>query len=62
MHLVSSTKAYIQQYRYDKWDALPTNVKSFCEKRIKDVPDMNVCNVQRMSSSPSTSQLTFEHH
>jgi hypothetical protein len=23
MHLISSTKAYIQQYKGDKWDALP---------------------------------------
>jgi hypothetical protein len=34
MHLVSPTKAYIQQYRDDKWDDLLTNVKSFCEKRV----------------------------
>ncbi|XP_062158677.1 uncharacterized protein LOC133866142 [Alnus glutinosa] len=41
MHLVSSTKAYIQQYKDDKWDDLFTNMKSFCEKRNIDVSDMN---------------------
>jgi len=29
MHLVSSTKAYIQQHRNDKWNDLLTNVKLF---------------------------------
>jgi hypothetical protein len=47
MNLVSSTKAYIQQYRDDKWDDLLTNVKSFCEKRNIDVPDMNARYVER---------------
>jgi len=47
MNLVSSTKAYIQQYRDDKWNDLLTNVKSFCEKRNIDVPDMNARYIER---------------
>ncbi|XP_062158828.1 uncharacterized protein LOC133866325 [Alnus glutinosa] len=47
MNLVSSTKAYIQQYRDDKWDDLLTNVKSFCEKRNIDVPDMSARYIAR---------------
>jgi hypothetical protein len=47
MHLVSSTKEYIQQYRDDKWDDLLTNVKSFCEKRNIDASDMNARYVER---------------
>ena len=33
MHLVSSTKRFIQQYRDDKYEVLLSNVKSFCIKR-----------------------------
>jgi len=47
MNLVLSTKAYIQQYRDDKWDDLLSNVKSFCEKHNIDVPDMNTRYVER---------------
>ena len=32
MHLVSSIKAFIQQYREDKWDVLLDNVKSFLQE------------------------------
>jgi hypothetical protein len=53
MHLVSSTKAYIQQYRNDKWDDLLTNVKSFCEKRNIDVPDMNAHFVELAINKPT---------
>jgi hypothetical protein len=47
MHLVSSTKVYIQQYRDNKWDALLANLKSFCEKHKIDVLDMNARYVER---------------
>jgi hypothetical protein len=50
MHFVSSTKKCIQQYRDNKWKALLTNVKLFCNKVNKrniDVPDMNACYVER---------------
>ena len=47
MHFVSSTKACIQQYRYDKWDILLVNANSFYNKRNIDVLDMNVHYVER---------------
>jgi hypothetical protein len=47
MHLVSSTKKTIQGYRADKWEVLLTKVKSFCNKRNIDVPDMNARYVER---------------
>jgi len=63
MHLVSSTKACIQQYRYDKWDDLLTSVKSFCEKRNIDVPDMNVRYVERRGRARhQQADFTIEQH
>jgi hypothetical protein len=47
MHLVSSTKAYIQQHRDDKWNDLLTYGKLFCKKRNLDVPDKNDRYVER---------------
>jgi hypothetical protein len=47
MHLVLFTKAYIRQYRDDKWDALLTNAKLFCEKLKIDVQNMNSRYVER---------------
>ncbi|XP_075658881.1 uncharacterized protein LOC142628722 [Castanea sativa] len=47
MNFVSSTKALIQKFRDDKWDNLLTTMKSFCEARDIDVPDMNACYVER---------------
>ncbi|KAK4602034.1 hypothetical protein RGQ29_011206 [Quercus rubra] len=44
MHLVSSTKKLIQQFRDEKWDDLLATVISFCKKRGLDVPDMNAHN------------------
>jgi hypothetical protein len=47
MHLVSSTKVCIQQYRDDKWDILLSNVKSFFNKCNIDVSDMTARYVER---------------
>jgi hypothetical protein len=63
MHLVSSTKRCIQQYRDDKWEALLTNVKSFCNKRNIDVPDMNARYVERRGRARhQQADFTIEHH
>ncbi|XP_028112903.1 zinc finger MYM-type protein 1-like [Camellia sinensis] len=35
MNLVSSTKALLQKFRDDKWDALLANVQSFCEWLVR---------------------------
>ncbi|XP_062170522.1 uncharacterized protein LOC133876256 [Alnus glutinosa] len=59
MNLVSSTKAYIQQYRDDKWDDLLTNVKSFCEKRNIDIPDMNARYVESSALDPRAARESF---
>ena len=47
MHLVLSTKAFIQKFRDDGWDRLLTTVISFCEKHCIDVLDMNARYVAR---------------
>ncbi|XP_062161921.1 uncharacterized protein LOC133868946 [Alnus glutinosa] len=62
MNLVSFTKAYIQQYRDDKWDDLLTNVKSFCEKRNIDIPDMNARYVERRDSQLQELNRRFSEH
>ena len=51
MHLVSSTKKLIQQFRDEKWDDLLAIVISFCKERGLDVPDMNACYVARFGRS-----------
>ena len=47
IHIVSSTKTYIQQYRDDKCDVLLANVRSFCNQQNIDIPNMNACFVER---------------
>ena len=51
MHLVSSTKKLIQQFRDEKWDDLLATVISFCKKRGIDVPIMNACYVARFGQA-----------
>ena len=51
MHLVSSTKNLIQQFRDEKWDDLLATVISFCKERGLDVPDMNARYVARFGRS-----------
>jgi hypothetical protein len=63
MHLVSSTKAYIQQFRDDKWDVLLANVKLFCNKRNIGVLDMNTRYVGRQGRARNQqANFTIEHH
>ena len=51
MHLDSSIKTCIQQYRDDKWKVLLIKVKLFCNKRNIDVLDMNARYVERSSQA-----------
>ncbi|KAL4626964.1 hypothetical protein ACB092_05G133700 [Castanea dentata] len=51
MHLVSSTKKLVQQFRDEKWDDLLATVISFCKKRGIDVPNMNARYVARFGRS-----------
>ena len=51
MHLVSSTKKLIQQFRDEKWDDLLATVISFCKERGLDVSDMNARYVARFGRS-----------
>ena len=47
MHLVSSTKKLIQQFRDEKWDDLLATVILFCKEHGLDVLDMNARYVAR---------------
>jgi hypothetical protein len=63
MHLVSSTKAFIQQYKDDKWDVLLNNVKLFCNKRNMDVLDINARYVERRDRAYHQQvDFTIEYH
>jgi ribosomal protein L22 len=63
MGLVSSTKTCIQRYRDDKWELLLTKVKSFCNTRNIDVPDMNARYVERRGRARhQQDDFTIEHH
>ena len=63
MHLVSSTKAFIQKFRDDGWNDLLAIVISFCEKRCINVLDMNACYVGRRGRPHKQhDDFTFEHH
>ena len=62
MHLVSSTKALIQNFRDDGWDGLLTTMISFCEKHCIDVLDMNACYVARRGRARNQQDnVTNEH-
>ena len=63
MHLISSTKALIQQFRDDGWDGLLTTVISFCEKHCIDILDMNARYVERRGRARNQpDNVTNEHH
>lgn len=63
VHLISSTKAYIQQYRDNKWDDLLTNAKSFCEKSNVDILDMNARYIERRDRARHQQvDFTIEQH
>ncbi|XP_023895638.1 uncharacterized protein LOC112007517 [Quercus suber] len=63
MNFVSSTKALVQKFRDEEWDNLLTTVKSFCEVRDIDVPDMNARYVERGGLARyQQDDFTIEHH
>ena len=63
MHLVSSTKTFIQKFREDGWDGLLTTVISFCEKHCIDIQDMKACYVGRQGRVRNQQDnITIEHH
>jgi hypothetical protein len=63
MHLVSSTKKSIQGYRDDKWEVLLSKVKSFCNKRNINMPDMNARYVERRGQARhQQADFTIKHH
>nr|XP_023873113.1 uncharacterized protein LOC111985686 [Quercus suber] len=63
MNFVSSTKALIQKFKNEEWDNLLTTVKSFCEARDIDVPDMNACYFERGSLARyQQDDFTIEHY
>ena len=63
MNFVSSIKSLIQKFRDEEWDSLLTIVKSFCEARDIDVPDMNAPYVERGGLARHRQDVfTIEHH
>ncbi|KAL0016180.1 hypothetical protein SO802_003249 [Lithocarpus litseifolius] len=63
MNFVSSTKALIQKFRDEEWDNLLTTMKSFCEARDIDVPDMNARYVERGGLARyQQDDFTIKHH
>ena len=63
IHLVSSTKTFIQKFREDGWDGLLTTVISFCEKHCIDIQDMKACYVGRQGRVRNQQDnITTEHH
>ncbi|XP_075669826.1 uncharacterized protein LOC142639551 [Castanea sativa] len=63
MNFVSSTKALIQNFRDKEWGNLFTTMKSFCEARDIDVPDMNARYVERGGLARyQQDDFTIEHH
>ena len=63
MNLVSSTKAPLQIFRDDKWDALLANVKSFCEVRNIDVSNINAPYIRRRGwARDHQDDFTVEHY
>ncbi|KAL4616091.1 hypothetical protein ACB092_07G173600 [Castanea dentata] len=61
IHLVPSTKAFIQKFRDDGWDSLLTTVISFCEKYCIDVLDMNACYVGRQGRAHNQQDNELNH-
>ncbi|XP_050277664.1 uncharacterized protein LOC126719119 [Quercus robur] len=63
MNFVSSTKTLIQKFKDEEGDNLLTTVKSFCEARDIDVPDMNACYVEKGGlACYQQDDFTIEHH
>ncbi|XP_050258831.1 uncharacterized protein LOC126703802 [Quercus robur] len=63
MHLVSSTKTFIQKFRDDGWNGLLTTMISFCEEHCIDVLDMNAYYVSRRGRARNQQDnVTIEHH
>ena len=63
MQLVSSTKTLVQSLRDEKWDYLLANVKSFCEARNIDAPNMSARYIARRGRARhQQDDYTIEHH
>ncbi|XP_028062231.1 uncharacterized protein LOC114265611 [Camellia sinensis] len=63
MHLVSTTKALVQNYREDGWIPLLEKVQLFCEKYDIDIPDMSARYTSgRGRACHQRDHITIEHH
>ncbi|XP_058777057.1 uncharacterized protein LOC131651407 [Vicia villosa] len=64
MHLVRSTKSFIQDLRENGWDILFTKVRSFCEKHGIEIPDLNdIHSTTRFGRSClEENQVTIQHY
>ncbi|KAJ9544759.1 hypothetical protein OSB04_024466 [Centaurea solstitialis] len=63
LRLVASTKKLLQKMKDEKWDDLLCLVKSFCQVRNIDIPDMSSSYFSRGARSRNKhSDHTLEHH
>nr|XP_027082388.1 zinc finger MYM-type protein 1-like [Coffea arabica] len=63
LKLVSVTKDRLQSYRDNGWNELFTNVKTFCDARNIEMPDMNVIyKAGRGRIRKQNDPITMEHH
>lgn len=63
MELVLSTKNLLQQMTDGKWDDLLAKVKSFCEDRNIDIPDLSAPYIDRRGRVRlRQDNFTIEHH
>ncbi|XP_057452984.1 uncharacterized protein LOC130744837 [Lotus japonicus] len=60
--LVSTTKSLIQELRDFGWDSLLQNVRSFCDSRSIDVPDMCSSFSDIIRSRRQKDKVTIKHH
>ncbi|KAH7846020.1 hypothetical protein Vadar_008773 [Vaccinium darrowii] len=63
LHLVSSTKSFLQKLRDEGWDPLIAKVRSFCVARTMDIPDMSVRYIPRQGRARGhQDEFTIEHY
>ncbi|KAF3337584.1 Zinc finger MYM-type protein 1 [Carex littledalei] len=62
VHLLSSTKALLQELRDHGWEPLLDKVKLFCTKHEIEIPDMNKRFVDLIRSRSKKDNTTVEHH
>ncbi|KAI3765119.1 hypothetical protein L2E82_15145 [Cichorium intybus] len=63
LRLVASTKMLLQKLKDERWDDLLSHVKSFCQERNIDIPDLSSSYFSRGARARNeNSDHTLEHH